>query len=557
MLQGNRLSECRKFRTGDTVAEANAQNRVPLSVFQFGHPTASVEIRERPFPFFTDCQVVWTEGNTGMKHIVFVAMVFVGVGISAKPSARCLRRAPTISCYSNIEDTSRKRGCERLINGKRCEGSFYAYYGGYTAYCYNCYQIVKAEEERRSAPEGQRKNQMKDGGLAICQAYYDDASKCTLYAIPKSRYCTFHQNFNSKNPPHRVESRLPETDSEHVNATSNKMAYLVECIGKYVDRSGGRTPGKLSDLRAVLHVHPTPPMKDSWGCEFQYVTDRTDYSIVSAGADGRFDTDDDLHVLCQKGMGLKFVMPNIMYPGTECHSVECPEICLLHRWSFNGDLLDSEDKREAKYCGSAPLAWSDDGHMVSLCGGSYGTSGLDLGSGVVPVDVNAFTIEIWARQRTVQWWSRIFEVGVSYNDMLNMCWTGGDSINQDAVQVYKGFPRLAYVADDSLAPYTLGVEFHISLVVKSRADGFTHFRYARRELGTGKILSEGEGDSSFPWTIKELPCEHFYLGHHHKHPNRTSDASADYDEVRIWRGALSDAQLSESARSGPDALPKF
>ena len=43
------------FRTGDTGAEVCAHTRAPLSVFQFGHPTASLEIGERPFPFSDGC----------------------------------------------------------------------------------------------------------------------------------------------------------------------------------------------------------------------------------------------------------------------------------------------------------------------------------------------------------------------------------------------------------------------------------------------------------------------------------------------------------------------
>ena len=45
------------FRTGDTDAEVCAHVRAPLFVFQFGHPTASLEIGERPFLFSDGCVV--------------------------------------------------------------------------------------------------------------------------------------------------------------------------------------------------------------------------------------------------------------------------------------------------------------------------------------------------------------------------------------------------------------------------------------------------------------------------------------------------------------------
>ena len=49
--QGNRCEKCESFMADDTVAEASAHARAPLSVFLLGHLTASHEIGERPFAF--------------------------------------------------------------------------------------------------------------------------------------------------------------------------------------------------------------------------------------------------------------------------------------------------------------------------------------------------------------------------------------------------------------------------------------------------------------------------------------------------------------------------
>lgn len=43
------------FNADGTEAEATRTNRVPLSVFLHGLPTASLGIGERPFPFSDDC----------------------------------------------------------------------------------------------------------------------------------------------------------------------------------------------------------------------------------------------------------------------------------------------------------------------------------------------------------------------------------------------------------------------------------------------------------------------------------------------------------------------
>ena len=46
------------FFGDDTDAEVCAHVRAPLSVFHHGHPKASYEIGERPFPFSDDCRAV-------------------------------------------------------------------------------------------------------------------------------------------------------------------------------------------------------------------------------------------------------------------------------------------------------------------------------------------------------------------------------------------------------------------------------------------------------------------------------------------------------------------
>ena len=55
-LQGNRREKCESFKADDTIAEARAHARAPLSVFLLGHLTASHEIGERPFPFSSACR---------------------------------------------------------------------------------------------------------------------------------------------------------------------------------------------------------------------------------------------------------------------------------------------------------------------------------------------------------------------------------------------------------------------------------------------------------------------------------------------------------------------
>lgn len=233
-------------------------------------------------------------------------------------------------------------------------------------------------------------------------------------------------------------------------------------------------------------------------------------------------------------------------------AVASDEVKLLHRWSFNGSLEDSMTGGSAKYVGKVPLLWNRDKTAVSLQGGAAGTSGIDLGQGMIPMDGSPFTIEMWATQRSVKNWSRIFQFGARCDNMVNMCWTGQEGVDTDAVQVYARFPdRHLLKTSQRLAPYCLGREYHISMVVEPNRNGITYFSFAKRECPSGRIVAKGEGQVQAPWKISDVTCERFYLGH--AHPGLWSDdAAADYNEVRVWKGALTDEELTAGVQVGPD-----
>lgn len=240
---------------------------------------------------------------------------------------------------------------------------------------------------------------------------------------------------------------------------------------------------------------------------------------------------------------------------------------LLHRWSFSGDFTDSAGNATGMYFGRSACAWRADGRAVSLAGGNYGQSAVCLGRDVVPADNTPFTIEIWATQREPRRQGRIFEattsMGSSYNaNMMAMSWSWDTDISKEQVWAWKAGTDHSYVQgtasfweDGAMAPYSLGVEYHISAVVEpdKLGDGRTFFHFAKRDAATGNILAETSGFARDGWAPSLLAGAELWLGRS-TFPN-DNDAAADYDEVRIWKGALSDEQLSENARSGPDELP--
>jgi len=90
-----------------------------------------------------------------------------------------------------------------------------------------------------------------------------------------------------------------------------------------------------------------------------------------------------------------------------------PAADLAHRWSFNGNLLDSVGGQDAVIVndGANDAILSDT--EVTLTGGAKGASDyIDLPDGIVSSLGDSATVEIWATQLSVQNWSRIFDFGI-------------------------------------------------------------------------------------------------------------------------------------------------
>ena len=219
---------------------------------------------------------------------------------------------------------------------------------------------------------------------------------------------------------------------------------------------------------------------------------------------------------------------------------------LVHRWSFNGNLTDSVGGQSAKIVGSA----TSNGKQYTLPGGSCGSSYIDLGSDVLPKTSKAVTIEIWATQISAQYYSRIFSFGGSGGN-LYMEWTLANFLNEDEVW----FGGINFGGRGSkLAPYSLGTEYHISVVMTEGNDGVWTAKYYKKSIQTGETLATYTARGSDAWSLKNQDLSKCYLG---QAVNGSSEntANASYNEVRIWSCALTEDELSASAKAGPDVLP--
>ena len=222
---------------------------------------------------------------------------------------------------------------------------------------------------------------------------------------------------------------------------------------------------------------------------------------------------------------------------------------LKHRWTFNTDLKDSVTGHAAVQVG-ANVAVADG--VVKLTGNANGGGHVDLGQDLVPR--GAATIEIWAKQTAVRKWARIFDWGQNNANYVTMTWCNNTDGNKDVVQLRKGSTTALFSDSDTLAPYTVGTQYHISISFAPQADGSCIFRWAKRNVSTGEIEKSGSRTVA-SWSPGLIYKSAFHLGYSSA-STADLDAHAEYDEVRIWDGALTEAQLNANAAAGPNTLPE-
>ena len=216
---------------------------------------------------------------------------------------------------------------------------------------------------------------------------------------------------------------------------------------------------------------------------------------------------------------------------------------LAHRWSFNGDLNDSVggstataigEKTDVNYVDNAAVRTGSDQSAT------YATA-LNLGKALTAGE--SATIEIWAtRNNLLNGNMRVFDWGPGTGDYLCMAWMENPKIwirnRADSAAITGCF------ADN--------VKYHIAMTIKANGDGTSHVRFIRRNPSDPADVKTCEETVS-NWTLPLVSVGDFYLGHSQWPGESGIDASATYDEVRIWKGVLGDDALALSAQKGPDA----
>ena len=162
------------------------------------------------------------------------------------------------------------------------------------------------------------------------------------------------------------------------------------------------------------------------------------------------------------------------------------------------------------------------------------------------MNTTAATLEIWASHDAIKNWSRVFDYGSSSSDYFMLAWTYQTQLTRDAVGGKVG--DSGGNVEDTMAPYELGVKYHIAVTFERQPDGSTFIRWTRRDAATG--LLQKQGAMILAGGIHSYATPSLYLGY--SQFGGDSDANASYDEVRVWNGVLSDAVLASHAKAGPD-----
>ena len=225
-------------------------------------------------------------------------------------------------------------------------------------------------------------------------------------------------------------------------------------------------------------------------------------------------------------------------------------ISIAHRWSFNGSLTDSVGGSNATIvpAGATDVSLSSNPGQVTLAGGSGTSPGyINLGSNLLPDAHTPVTIELWATQKTVQNWSRIFDLGSSDSQNLLMSWTQGTNANSDRVEWRQGTDY--NTSDNTNRPYNLNTEYHIIMELNPVGSS-TEVNWYSAPSGNAN-LGSAKGSFTTTKTLVNFTDSADNLGRSFYSADSTANAS--YNEVRFWNAALSSSALEILHDAGPDA----
>lgn len=217
---------------------------------------------------------------------------------------------------------------------------------------------------------------------------------------------------------------------------------------------------------------------------------------------------------------------------------------LKHRWNFNGNLNDSVGGSHATIVEVGANDVFSNGTAYLLTGGARDASDyISLGANLMPKSTTPVTIELWAKQNTIQNWSRIFDFNNGTGEYLMMAWTQGtnnatDTIEfRDLVSSPTGNAINSLFINNTNQPWGTTAEHHIVLTLEPLAgiSGRTRVTVHSAPAGATTLgAAKGTGDTNL--NLVNLVDALNALGYSPWAGDNT--ANATYNEFRIWNGGL-------------------
>ncbi len=213
---------------------------------------------------------------------------------------------------------------------------------------------------------------------------------------------------------------------------------------------------------------------------------------------------------------------------------------LAHRWSFDEDLTDSITGKNIGKMNGSGYSFADG--VLSLQGGSKGTCYADLGANMLPAD--SVTIEMWMTMRSLVNWTRGFAIANSQSS-AEVMFVARREDNGNCCNFQIGDTR-SIATGVTLSKDT---QYYVAVVLDSDGENTTVRQYVKA-VGSDDFLYTNTFTTT-GWTVSgNVTQPAFWLGHSN---GNDPDINADYDEVRVWNGALTASQIAASSAASCDA----
>ena len=221
------------------------------------------------------------------------------------------------------------------------------------------------------------------------------------------------------------------------------------------------------------------------------------------------------------------------------------------RWSFtNGSNKDSISGASMGVVGTLSFA---DG-KVTLPGATHETAFLSA-EGLFPdcSSTDGVTLEFYATLDQMLSWQRLFTIFLNgdVGTGLSASWGWDTDASGDVYSFRTAWvdAPIYYVLAPGTATWTVGTEYHVSLVFAKTASGFD-VTIARRDATTGAVLASKS--TSVTWSPATLAAMVLRLGWSW---DNSSDAAGKFDEIRTWNRALTEDEIVAGIKAGKDAIP--